>query len=241
MVGLKGATGLQNGLCVSFKACAPMPSVVCRSIVSAFMSLVWEFMCIRTLPLAHCVSSRCWRRFHMSSAFVSRGSFSIMTTCCSSQTPRRSVSPSPRHGRQVRKIESSISTWRRPSRPSSWSLVLAMLSSRNLTSTPVLPALVVSATTQSSAHSAYGESTRSVVASLSNWWPLQTMSVAGVRVRLDLSMAELWMSMAPCFMWKPLSTTYVISCTPVPLLPDVVWPGKVQVTLVCSNRQVPLT
>ena len=73
---------------------------------------------------------------------------------------------------------------------------------------------------------ACGGSTRSVVASLSNWWPLQTMSVAGVRVRLGLSLAELWMSMAPCLMWKPLSTTYVISCTPVPLLPDVVWPGE---------------
>ena len=226
MVGLKGATGLRNGLCVSFKACTPMPSLVCRSIVSAIMSLAWEFMCIRTLPLAHCSSSRCWRRFHMSSALVYRGSFSTMTTCCSSETPRRSVSPSSRHGRQVWKVESSMPTWRRPSRPSSWSLVLAMLSSRNLASTPVLPALVVSATTQSSAHSACGGSTRSVVASLSNWWPLQTMSVAGVRVRLGLSLAELWMSMAPCLMWKPLSTTYVISCTPVPLMPDVVWPGE---------------
>ena len=37
------------------------------------------------------------------------------------------------------------------------------------------------------------------MASLSNWRPLQTMSAAGVRVRLGLSMAELWMSMAPWF------------------------------------------
>ena len=76
VVGHKGAMGLRNGLCVSFKACTPMPRVVCRSIVSAIMSLAWEFMCIRTLPLAHCSSSRCWRRFHMSSAFECRGSFS---------------------------------------------------------------------------------------------------------------------------------------------------------------------
>ena len=171
MVGLKGATGLRNGLCMSFKACTPMPSVVCRSIVSEFG--------IRTLPFAHCSSSRCsaWRRFHMSSAFVCRGSFSTITTCWSSQTPRRSVSPSSRHGRQVWKVESSMSTWRWPSRPSSLSLLLAMLSSRNLASTHVLTALVVLATTQSSAHRACAGSTRSVVASLSNWWPLQTLSV----------------------------------------------------------------
>ena len=126
-----------------------MPRVVCRSKVSAIMSLEWEFMCIRTLSLANCSASWCWRRFHMSSAFVCRGRFSALTTCCSSQTPRRSVSPSSRHGRLVWKVKSSMSTWRRPSRPSSWSLLLAMLPSRNLASTPVLPALVVLAATQS--------------------------------------------------------------------------------------------
>ena len=204
------------------------------------MSLAWEFVCIWTLPLAHCSSSRCWRRFHMSSAFVCRGSFSPLTTCSSLQTPSRSVSPSSRHGRQVWKVKSSMS---RPSKPSSISLVLAILSSRNLANTPMLPALVVLAATQSSAHSTCGGSTRSVVASLSNCWPFQIMFAAGVRVRLCLSMAELWMSMAPCLMLKPLSATYMISCTPVPLLPDHVLcdPGKVQENLVCSNHQVPLT
>ena len=63
-----------------------------------------------------------------------------------------------------------------------------------------------------------------------DWWLLQfevpTISAAGVRVRLGVSMAELWMSVAPCLTWKPLSATYVISCAPVPLLPDVVWPGE---------------
>ena len=58
MVGLKGAMGLRNGLYVSFKSCTPKPRVVCRSIVSTIMSLAWESMCIRTLPLAHCSSSR---------------------------------------------------------------------------------------------------------------------------------------------------------------------------------------
>ena len=213
---------------------------VCRSIVSVIMSLACEFMCIRTLPLAHCSSSRCWRRFHMSLAFVCCGTFSALTTCCSLQTPRRSVSSSSRHGRQVWKVKSSMS---RPSKPSSWSLVLAMVSSRNVANNPLLPALVVSAATQSSAHNACGGSTRSAVASLSNCWPLQIMSAAGVRVRLGLSMAELWMSMAPCLMWKPLSATNVISCTLVPLLPDHVLCGlgKVQENLVCSNCQVPLT
>ena len=103
----------------------------------------------------------------MSSALVCRGSFSSLATCCLSQTPRRSVSPSSSHGRQVWKVTSSMSTWRRPSRSSSWFLVLAMLSSRNLASTPVLPDLGLSATTQYSAHSACGGSTRSAVASLS--------------------------------------------------------------------------
>ena len=167
MVGFKGATGLRNGLCMSFKSCTPMPRVVCRSIVSTIMSLAWELMCIRTLPLAHYSSSRCWRCFHMSSALVCCGSSSSLTTSCSSQTPRRCVSPSSRHGRQVWKVKSSLSTWRRPIRPSSWFLVLAMLSSRNLASTPVLPALGLSATTQLSAHSACGGSTRSALASLS--------------------------------------------------------------------------
>ena len=144
-----------------------MPRVVCRSIVSTIISLALELMCIRTLPLAHYSSSQWWRRFHMSSALVCHGSFSSLATCCSSQTPRRSVSPSSRHGRHVWKVKISMSTWRRPSRRSSWVLVLAMLSSRNLASTPVLPALGLSATTQSDAHSACSGSTRSSVASLS--------------------------------------------------------------------------
>ena len=145
---------------------------------------------------------------------------------CSLQTHRRSASPSSRHGRPVWKVKSSMSTWRRPSRPSSWFLVLAMLSSRNLASTPVLPALGLSATTQSSAHSACGGSTRSALASLSKQRVTASNYVTGVRVRLGLLMAELWMSEAPCLVWKPLSATYVISCAPVPLLPDVVWHGE---------------
>ena len=80
----------------------------------------------------------------------------------------------------------------------------------NMASTPVLSVVVVSATTPSSAHSACCGSTRSAVATLSEWWPTQTMSV--LRARLGPSMEELWLkwvSTVPCLMWKPLSDTYV--------------------------------
>ena len=114
------------------------------------------------------------------------------------------------------------------------SLVLAMMSSRNLASNPVLSAVVVSATTPFSAHSACCGSTRSALASLSDWWPTYTMSAAGVMVRLGPLMTKLWpkwMSTASCLMWRSLSATYVICCAPVgsltvPFLPDVDWPRK---------------
>ena len=237
MVGLKGATWLWNGLRVSFKTCTPIRMQVNSQCNYEFGVGVHVHQDSALSPLLFIPVPEV-----LPHGFSIRvpWSFYALTTCCSLQTPRRSVSPSSRHGRQVWKVKSSMS---RPSKPSSWSLVLAMLPSRNLANTPVLPALVVSAATQSSAHSACGGFTRSAVASLSNCWLLQIMSAAGVRVRLGLSMAELWMLMAPCLMWKPLSATYVISCTPVPLLPDHVLcgPGKVQENLVCSNHQVPLT
>ena len=73
----------------------------------------------------------------------------------------RSVSPSSRRGRLAWKVRGSASTWRRPS---SWFLVMAKMSSRNLASIPVLSAAVVSAATPSCAHSACCRSTRSAVA-----------------------------------------------------------------------------
>ena len=241
MAGLKGAMGLRNGLCVSTQVMySNAQSRMQVSIQNNEFGMgvnVHQDSALSPLlfiPVMEALS--------MSSALVCRESFSSRATCCSSQTPRRSVYPCSRHGRQVWKVKSPMSTWRRPSRPSSWFLVLDMLSSRNLASIPVLPALGLSATTQSSAHSACGGSTRSVVASLSNWWPLQIMSAVGVRVRLGLSMAELWMSVAPCLIWKPLSATYVISCAPVPLLPAFVWPGESSGnSVVCSDHLVPLT
>ena len=75
-------------------------------------------------------------------------------------------------------------------RPSSWSLVMAMMSSRNQASTTVLSAVVVSATT-SRAHSACCRSTRSAVASLSNWLLTQPMSAPGVNRSISPLM---WMS-----------------------------------------------
>ena len=98
----------------------------------------------------------------------------------------------------------------------------------------VLSAAMVSSTTPSNAHRVCRGSTRSTVASLSDWRPTQTMSAPGVRASLGLLMAELWLrwiSTAPCLMWKPLSATEVICYAPVgavtvPLLPDVVWPGE---------------
>ena len=220
-----------------------MPRVICRSVVSTIMSLAWELMCIRNLPLAHCSSSRWWRRFHMSSALVCHGSFLSLATCCLSQTSRRSVSPSSRHGRQVWKVKSSMSSWRRPSRPSSWFLVLAMLSSRNLASTPVLPALGLLATTQSSAHSACGGSTRSAVASLKQ--------ATGGHFKPCLPQVLGWGS---AYQWQNCGCQWHHAwCGSHFLLPmwyPVPWChccqmlcglGKVQETLVCSNRQVPLT
>ena len=92
------------------------------------------------------------------------------------------------------------------------------MSSRNLTSTPVLSTVVMLTTTQSCAHSSCYGSTRSTVVSLSDWWLIQTMSAPGVMAQLGLSVAELWLkwvSMAPWLMWGPLSATCVICCTRV--------------------------
>ena len=109
------------------------------------------------------------------------------------------------HGRLTWKPKGTMSAWRR--RISSWSLVMATMSSRNLASTPVLSAVMVSAAAPSCAHSVYCESTRSTVASLNDWLPMKTMFSPGVRVSLGSSIAKLWlkwMSTAPYLMWKSL-------------------------------------
>ena len=67
------------------------------------ISLVCE--CIRALSLAHCSPSCCWKRPHVSSALVRHGSFSMLMTWWSSQTPGRSVSPSLRHERLAWKVK----------------------------------------------------------------------------------------------------------------------------------------
>ena len=54
--------------------------------------LAWELVCIRVLSLAHSFSSWCWRRFHVSSALMCHGIFSMLImTWCLSWTPLRSV------------------------------------------------------------------------------------------------------------------------------------------------------
>ena len=118
-------------------------------------------------------------------------------------------------------------------RPRSCSLMLTMMSWRNSASAPVLSAVVVSAATLLSACSASCGSTRGAVASLEDWWPTQSMSAAGVMVRLGPSAADLWLkwvSMAPDLMWRPPSATWVTCCAPVGVVavtlpPDVAWPG----------------
>ena len=159
--------GSRNGLCVSSKACIPMLGVVCRSMVGTVRRLGWELVCIRVVFPAHCSSFWCWRRFCVSFALVYHGSLFTLMTRCSSQTPRRSVSPSSRHGRLVGKVKGSVSTW---TRPSSWSLLMAMMSSRNLACTPVLSAVVVVGATPSCAHSVWCGSTRSLVTLLNDWF-----------------------------------------------------------------------
>ena len=155
-----------------------MPWVLCGSMVSTVRSLAWELVCIRVLSLTWG-----WRRFCVSSALVCCGSFFTLMTWCSSRTPRRIASPSSRHGRLEWKIKDSMSTRRRPS---SWSLVMAMMSWINLASTPVISAVVLSAATPSCAHRVCCGSTRSAVTSLSNWLKTQTMSASDVGMTLWL-------------------------------------------------------
>ena len=120
-----GAWVWMNWLRMSSRACTPMPGAVCGLMVNTVKSLGWEFLCIGAPSLAHCSPSWCWKHYHISSALVCHGSFSMLMTACSSQTPRRNISPSSRYGRLEWKVKGSVSTWRRPS---SWSLVLALMS-----------------------------------------------------------------------------------------------------------------
>ena len=83
-------------------------------------------------------------------ALVHHGSFSMLMIWCSSQTLKRGVSPSSRGGRLASKVKFSMST----RRPSSWFLVMIMMSSMNLASAPVLSAVVMSAETPSCVRSA---------------------------------------------------------------------------------------
>ena len=110
------------------------------SMVNTVRSLAQELVCIRVLSLAYCSSCWCWRHCCVNSTLVYHGNSSTLMTWCL-RTPKKSLFPSSRHGRLTWEVKSFLSTWRRPS---CWSLVMARMSSRNLASTHVLSALVVS-------------------------------------------------------------------------------------------------
>ena len=235
-----------NGLCLSSRVCATMPRAMCGSMVNTVRSLVWELVCIRTLSLAHCSSSWCWKRCHASSALVCHGSFSILMTWCSLQTPRRSVSPSTRHGRLAWKAEGSVLTWRKPS---SWSPVLTWMSYRNQAIILVLSAARVSATTPLSACSASYGSTRGAVAWLVDLWTSGTTFVPprcksnsrpiDVRpmTQLDVKGIKLDMEEFPLSGWHAVLWWGLWQCHCCRILCGL---GKVQETTACPHLQAPL-
>ena len=180
--------------------------------------------------LGHCSSYRCRKRVHTSSTLMYHGNSFRLITWCSLRTPR-SFSPNSGHGMLAWTVKASMSTWRRPS---SWSLVLAFMSSSNHTIIPVVSAVGVLVRTPSSTHSASCGFARGATASLVVWWLTPTTSAQVVKARLDPWAVDKWlkcMSMAPNLIWWPLSATWVTCCAPVgaetmPLLPAVVWPGE---------------
>ena len=139
-----------------------------------------------------------------------------------------------------------LQTWRRSS-----FLVLVMMYPGHLVSTPVLSAVVVLTTTLSSADNACCGSTRSSMASLSDCWPIQTMSSIGVVAGHCPSMAKLWLK---CMYAKGtmLDVEATFCC-----LGDMACSGgdsgsaiaarfcvaweMVQETLACPDQQIPLT
>ena len=100
----------RNGLCVSFRACAPILGVMYGSVVSTVRSLAYEWECIRDPSLAHCSSPWCWKRLCMSFALVGHGSFSMLMNWCSSLTHWRYVCSSSRRGRLAWKVKISMPT-----------------------------------------------------------------------------------------------------------------------------------
>ena len=195
------------------------PSVMCleRSCGRPWGAWVWtNRLCViqgmdhnarRALFSAHCSSTWCSKNCRASSALVCHGCFSMLMTWCSSQTPRRSVSPSlsSRQRRLVWEVKGSVVTLRKPS---SWSLVLTWMSYRKQASIPVLSAARVSATTPLSACSASYGSARGTVASLVDWWMPGTTPAPGVKAIIGPLTAEQWpkrMLKASSLMWRTLS------------------------------------
>ena len=138
-------------------------------------------LCIRALSLPYCsYSSWYWKRFCVSSGLVCHGSLPMLTTWCFSRTLWRCVFPRLRRGWLAWDVKDSVSTWR--------STVL--MSSRNLTSTPVLSATKESVLTPSSDCSAHCWSTQDAMASLVDWWLTKIMLARGLTADQHQSLCQ---------------------------------------------------
>ena len=173
--------GVEDGLCVSFRACAPMPEVVCGSMVKTVGCLAWGWVYIRALSLVHCSSSWYFKRFRVGSSLVCRGSSSTLMTLCSSWTHQRSVFPS---SRRVKAGNGSEGPHVNTKKTKFLDPVIGLDVLKYLASTNGLSAAVESAAIASSAHSASCWSTRGAASSLVSWAVTQITPVPGVTVRL---------------------------------------------------------
>ena len=158
---------------------------------------------------------------------------------CSSWTPTRSISPRSRRGRLAWKVESLHVKMEKTK-----FLVMAMMSLRNLASTPVLSAVIVLAEIPPCAHSVCCEYTRRAVGLLSDCSKTQAISAPpppppppGVRViwqavtegNVDVTMLPRWYAVLRWGLWQ--SHCCKMLCGQ----------GKVKKTLACPNHQTPLT
>ena len=154
---------------------------------------------------AHYSSSWCWKRFCMSYTLTCCGSFFMLMTWCSLQTPRRNGSPNSRWGRLAWKEDQVPGLWCWPWCPKEIPQVplCCLLQWCWQQLHRVLP---MQAVAPQEVHA---------VASLDGWWLTQTMSGTCVTARLDQLITEMWlrwMLMALCLMWRPPSATQVRCC-----------------------------
>ena len=123
-----------------------------------------------------------------------------------------------------------------------------MLLKMEVHSKNVLSAARVSATTQSSAHSASCGFT-SAPASLSDCWLTRTISALGVKVNVGPSTADQWLKWflkAPSVMRRLLSAIWVkcfalVLALTAPMPLDAVWPGQSLETIAGPHLNTALT